>query len=208
MEPIIHLSPADAWNFFTKNRARLGEELVEIATNGRTNTSVYMTEEDGNPYLYVYQNDKKVYQEKCVSAFDAEKTLRSIYTKYMSHLEVVTGNHDEEDGDDDMPPCDDIDAMTDAEFQDMVNEREDVICRAFQDFVEVLTEDSLSAMEFSGLDDDNIYDVVDHIVEYLAIECGFRIRRPMTITDDDSELEVRTEYPYEEYDFSEDERHG
>lgn len=233
--PVIHIQPAEAWGFYVKNQKRLEEELVEIASNEETRTSVYITDEDGVPYLYVYRDDKKIFQSECFTIYTTERNLRMIYARYLTPLRVVVGGKaenkeddspyndafylaegnddsvpmpDADDEDNDLPPCSDIDAMSDAEFQDMVNEREDVIYAAVQDLIEVLTEDEASALEFCGEADDSIDTIIDHIVEYLAIKCGFRIRRPMTIIDDDSGMYVRTEYPYEEYDFSENELRG
>lgn len=224
MEPVIHIRPAEGWGYFVRNKTRLSEELVEIASNEATNTSVYMTEENGNPYLYVYRDDKKIFQSECTTIYETERNLRVVFATYITDLEVVgSSNEDEddseeaedntsvaeaEDDDGDTPPANsDLDAMSEKEFQSYINEREDVIFNAVSDLIAVLTEDSVSALEFDPSDDDCVDNIVNHIVEYLAIKCGFRIRRPMTIIEDDTGFEVRTEYPYEEYEFSESELH-
>lgn len=224
MEPVIHIRPAEGWGYFVRNKTRLSEELVEIASNEATNTSVYMTEENGNPYLYVYRDDKKIFQSECTTIYETERNLRVVFATYITDLEVVGSSNDDEDDseeaedntsvaeadddDDDTPPANsDIDAMSEKEFQSYINEREDVIFNAVSDLIAVLTEDSVSALEFDPSDDDCVDNIVNHIVEYLAIKCGFRIRRPMTIVEDDTGFEVRTEYPYEEYEFSESELH-
>lgn len=224
MEPVIHIRPAEGWGYFVRNKTRLSEELVEIASNEATNTSVYMTEENGNPYLYVYRDDKKIFQSECTTIYETERNLRVVFATYITELEVVGSSNDDEDDseeaedntsvaetdddDDDTPPANsDLDAMSDKEFQRYINEREDVIFNAVSDLIAVLTEDSVSALEFDPSDDDCVDNIVNHIVEYLAIKCGFRIRRPMTIIEDDTGFEVRTEYPYEEYEFSESELH-
>ena len=224
MEPVIHIRPAEGWGYFVRNKTRLSEELVEIASNEATNTSVYMTEENGNPYLYVYRDDKKIFQSECTTIYETERNLRVVFATYITDLEVVgSSNYDEDDSeeaedntsvaeadddDDDTPPANsDLDAMSEKEFQSYINEREDVIFNAVSDLIAVLTEDSVSALEFDPSDDDCVDNIVNHIVEYLAIKCGFRIRRPMTIIEDDTGFEVRTEYPYEEYEFSESELH-
>lgn len=224
MEPVIHIRPAEGWGYFVRNKTRLSEELVEIASNEATNTSVYMTEENGNPYLYVYRDDKKIFQSECTTIYETERNLRVVFATYITDLEVVGSSNDDEDDseeaedntsvaeadddDDDTPPANsDLDAMSEKEFQRYINEREDVIFNAVSDLIAVLTEDSVSALEFDQSDDDCVDNIVNHIVEYLAIKCGFRIRRPMTIIEDDTGFEVRTEYPYEEYEFSESELH-
>lgn len=225
MEPVIHIRPAEGWGYFVRNKTRLSEELVEIASNEATNTSVYMTEENGNPYLYVYRDDKKIFQSECTTIYETERNLRVVFATYITDLVVVCSNNDDEDDseeaedntsvaeaddddDDDTPPANShLDAMSEKEFQSYIKEREDVIFNAVSDLIAVLTEDSVSALEFDPSDDDCVDNIVNHIVEHLAIKCGFRIRRPMTIIEDDTGFEVRTEYPYEEYEFSESELH-
>lgn len=221
MAPVIHIQPVEGWGYFVKNKARLAEELVEIATNETTNTSVYMTEEDGKPYLYVYCNDRKVFQSACTTIYETERNLRVVYAQYIKELQVVgeasddkeeeaeakDASDDHDDHDDDTPPCSDLDAMSEEEFQSYISDREDAILSAVTDLISVLTEDSTGTLEFDSEDIITLDVIVDHIVEYLAIECGFRIRRPMTVLEDESGLHVRTEYPYEEFDFSEDELH-
>lgn len=224
MDPVIHIRPAEGWGYFVRNKTRLSEELVEIASNEATNTSVYMTEENGNPYLYVYRDDKKIFQSECTTIYETERNLRVVFATYITDLEVVGSSNDDkddseeaedntsvaeaDDDDDDTPPDNsDLDAMSEKEFQSYISEREDVIFNAVSDLIAVLTEDSVSALEFDPSDDDCVDNIVNHIVEYLAIKCGFRIRRPMTIIEDDTGFEVRTEYPYEEYEFSESELH-
>lgn len=224
MEPTIHIQPAEVWDYHKEERSRLEEELVEIASNEETKTSVYITDENGYPVFYVYRDDKKIFQSECCAAFEAERNLRVIYAQYLSRITVVgkeeksaaTADNgddsvdsvgaDHDDDDVDLPPCTDLDAMSDEEFEKYVSEREDVIIGAVCDLIDVLTEDATSAVEF-GMDDEEtcIEDVVDRIVEYLAIKCGFCIRRPMAVVDDDSGKTVRTEYPYEEFDFGDGE---
>lgn len=225
MEPVIHIRPVEGWGYFVRNKTRLSEELVEIASNEATNTSVYMTEENGNPYLYVYRDDKKIFQSECTTIYETERNLRVVFATYITDMKVVGSSNDDEDDseededntsvaevdddDDDTPPANsDLDAMSEEEFQSYIDEREDVIFNAVSDLIAVLTEDSVSALEFDPSDDDCVDNIVNHIVEYLAIKCGFRIRRPMTIIEDDTGFEVRTEYPYEEYELSESELHG
>lgn len=202
--PVIHIQPAAGWGYFAKNKARLSEELVEIATNEATKTSVYMTEENGDPYLYVYRDDKKIFQSACASSYETERNLRVVYAQF-----IKTGSEDivDEKTDDDCP-FSELDAISDEDFSIMVREREDVISSAVFALIGVLTEDDVSESELDTLDDDCIDDIIDHIVEYLAIDCGLRIRRPMEVIDDDTGFTVRTEYPYEEYDFSKEELHG
>lgn len=219
MQPEIHIQPVEAWTYYTANRKRLEEEMVEIASNEATNTSVYITDENGFPYLYVYRDDKKIFQSECHTQYEAERNLRVVYAQYINSLHVVdtseeeevgrfSGNanespEDEEDDAADTPPFDDLAAMTEEEWGTYCDEREDVIHDAVLSLIDILTEDETSSLELGSEDDDSFNTVVDKIVEYLAIKCGFRIRRPMEIVDDDSGELVRSDYPYEDYDFGE-----
>ena len=212
-QPVIHIQPVELWTYYEENRLRLCDELVEIASNEDTKTSVYVTDEDNHPYLYVYRDDKKIFESKCYSQYMAERNLREIYASYLAPLKVVGGGTaakeeetevpDDDDEDADTPPFDDLAAMTEEEWDTYCDEREGVIRDAVLSLIDILTEDETSSLELSAEDDDSFDTVVDKIVEYLAIKCGFRIRRPMEIVDDDSGELVRSDYPYEDYDFGE-----
>ena len=211
-QPVIHIQPVELWTYYEENRLRLYDELVEIASNEDTKTSVYVTDEDNHPYLYVYRDDKKIFESKCWTQYVAERNLRELYASYLAPLKIVGGSAakeeetevpDDEDEDVDTPPFDDLAAMTEEEWGTYCDEREDVIHDAVLSLIDILTEDETSSLELSSEDDDSFNTVVDKIVEYLAIKCGFRVRRPMEVVDDDTGLLVRTDYPYEEYDFGE-----
>lgn len=211
-QPVIHIQPVELWTYYEENRLRLYDELVEIASNEDTKTSVYVTDEDNHPYLYVYRDDKKIFESKCWTQYVAERNLREIYASYLAPLKIVGGSAakeeetevpDDEDEDVDTPPFDDLAAMTEEEWGTYCDEREDVIHDAVLSLIDILTEDETSSLELSSEDDDSFNTVVDKIVEYLAIKCGFRVRRPMEVVDDDTGLLVRTDYPYEECDFGE-----
>lgn len=193
----IHLEPANVWEYFRRHKERLEEEMVEIAENDDTGVAIYLTEDDDLPQYVVFKNDKEQYREMCVNGSDAEQTLKKIFMQYLVPLVIPVD-------DDDVPV--DENAMR-SDFEDQIDEREDVILDAFQDFIEVLTEDKIGALDF-GKDGEELDKIINHIVQYLAVDCGFRIRRPMILYDEDLKKEVCSEYPYEEYDFSEDEVNG
>lgn len=196
----VYLKPDQVWEFFKRNKERLEEEMVEIATNDDTKTAIYLTEEEDHPAIKVYRNDIEQYSEGCVSLPDCEKSMKRIYAKYLTPLRVVVSETSDEDDD-----ADTDDELSRAEFEDEIEAREEVIYQAFRDFIDVLTEDNISSLEFTDKDDDSVDHIIDHVIRYLAVECGFRIRRPMILYDEDKKQEVCTEYPYEEYDFDDDE---
>lgn len=211
MSRVIHVQPEFGYKYFTQNTERLAEELVEIASDSKSDTSVYMTEENGDLLLYVYQKDKRVFQRNCRNSYEARVGMQDIYERYLPVVQAVEAtdgadqSQDIDDEGDESEMKTDLDAMSDEEFEKYMEEREAVIAAAVYDMIEVLTEDSIGALEVDQADDGCLDNIVDHIVEHLAIKCGLRIRRPMVVSDDDSGKFVRTEYPYEEYDFSEEE---
>lgn len=201
----IHLQPAEAWDFFKEHKVRLATELMEIATNDATKVAVFITEEDDKPYLYVYRDDKKVFESACQTAYETERNLRIILATYVKGEPIpadldkntTTSAAVDDDDDPDTPPfTDDIEAMTLEEFNEYADEREGVIICAIMSMIETLTEDDEGVIE-----DESLADIVDDIVEYLAIKHGLRIRRPMIVYDETAKKDVRTEYPYNEYEF-------
>lgn len=210
----VNMKPEQLWPCFHNRIDRFMEEMVEIACNEETNTVIFLTEENMYPYIYVYRNDKRVYQEIITNEEDAEKTLLKIYMKWLYPIMVVVDAEDGEDADgeepDDTPPFewDASDPEHYEMFMEEASERERVIRNAFEDLLAVLTEDAMVAAEMFGDDSDQSDHIIDHIVQYLAIDCGVRIRRPMVIFDEDEGEEVLSEYPYNDYKFSEEELNG
>lgn len=201
----IGLKPNQVWDFYNKNVARLSDEMVSIAKNDHTGYEIFLTEEESVPMISVYKDDKLVYEEGAVSEADTEKTVREIYQKYLLPLVAVVSKEPkkeetttEEDGGE---PSEE--EMTRMDQEDQIYEREDAIYLAFQDFLQVLAEDDYSIKD-TFQEEAEVNEIIDHIVEFLAIDHGIRIRRPMFIQDTDTGLEEFSEYPYEEYDFRED----
>ena len=168
-QPVIHIQPVELWTYYEENRLRLYDELVEIASNEDTKTSVYVTDEDNHPYLYVYRDDKKIFESKCWTQYVAERNLREIYASYLAPLKIVGGSAakeeetevpDDEDEDVDTPPFDDLAAMTEEEWGTYCDEREDVIHDAVLSLIDILTEDETSSLELSSEDDDSFNTVV------------------------------------------------
>ena len=199
----IGLKPNQVWDFYNKNVARLSDEMVSIAKNDHTGYEIFLTEEEGVPMISVYKDDKLVYEEGAVSEADTEKTVREIYQKYLLPLVAVVSKEPkkeataEEDGEEASD-----EEMTRLDQEDQVYEREDAIYLAFQDFLQVLAEDDYSIKD-TFQEDAEVNEIIDHIVEFLAVDHGIRIRRPMFIVDEDTGIEEFSEYPYEEYDFRE-----
>lgn len=192
MSAKIHVKPEDVWKFFNRNALQLAEEMVSIAENEDTGTNVYLTEDDDTPQLVVTDNsDKVVHEEYLVSQRDAEHSTKKIYEKYMVPIDA---SDDEADDDE----------VTRSDMEDAIYEREDEILMAFEDFLEVLMEEDRDVL-YDGYHDKQFDELLNKVVRLIATEFGIRVRRPMFLVDEATGLEVYAEYPYEEYDFDDDE---
>lgn len=188
----IHVKPEDVWKFYNRNASQLAEEMVSIAENEDTGTNVYLTEDNDSPQLVVTDNnDKVVHEEYLVSHRDAEHSAKKIYEKYMVPIDVGGDEEDDEE-------------ITRSDMEDAIYEREDEILMAFEDFLEVLMEADRDIL-YDGYHDKQFDDLLNKVVRTIAVDAGIRVRRPMFLVDERTGLEVYTEYPYEEYDFDDDE---
>lgn len=197
------LKPEEVWKFYNDNASRMAKDLVCIAHSDSAGYEIFITEEDGIPCVIVYRGTLQVYEEGMVSAADAESTIRNVYKTYLipgtAQQSAKSADSPEEDDKDIQEPEDDTDTRLDQE--DQIYEREDAIYLAFGEFLNVLTEDDRLCTDIFP-DDSAVDTAINCILEYLAVDHGIRIRRPMFIQDMDTGVEVFSEYPYEEYDFS------
>ena len=193
MSTTIHVKPEEVWSFYQKNAEQLAEQMVSIAENEDTGMNVYLTEDSDSPQLVVTDNnDKVVHEEYLVSQRDAEHSAKKIYEKYVVPIDA---GGDEEDNDEE---------ITRSDMEDAIYEREDEILMAFEDFLEVLMEENRDTI-YDGYHDKQFDDLLNKVVRTIAVDSGVRVRRPMFLIDERTGLEVYTEYPYEEYDFDDEE---
>jgi hypothetical protein len=194
MSAKIHVKPEDVWKFYNRNAEQLAEEMVSIAENEDTGMNVYLTEDSDTPQLVVTDNnDKVVHEEYLVSSRDAEHSAKKIYEKYIVPIDTTTVSDDEDD-----------EEITRSDMEDAIYEREDEILMAFEDFLEVLMEENRDTI-YDGYHDKQFDDLLNKVVRTIAVDSGVRVRRPMFLIDERTGLEVYTEYPYEEYDFDDEE---
>lgn len=192
----VMLTPDAAWKFYNENKIRCSKELIEIATNRETNTVVYLTEEQGKPYVVVERNEEEVYSESCVSEPDMEDTLRNVYLKWLPKPELKVHTKSAYDASNPL----DMEV-----FREIADERNEELRNAFQDFICVVTgNDPYFADAYAVLSDDPD-EIMDRVLEFIGSECGVSVYRPMVVFDEDAGCEVCTEYPYDEYVFGEDE---
>ena len=192
----IYVPAEDVWAFFQSNTARLKEEMVAIAENEDTKYTVYLTEDKGYPSLSVCKGDSKAeYQEGAISEDDCTNTARKCYVRYLFPVMV---NNEKGFPKSSFEEPDDLEDLTEQDRQDNVYVREDELRFAMCDFLKValnLDCDPVEIMSECGAA--LVDDVLDAILEYIGIEHGLEVYRPMFLIDEESGEETYTEYPYD-----------
>lgn len=204
----IYVAANTAWSFFQNNKDRLSKEMVIIAENTDTQYAVYLTEDNSLPLLSVCKGDAKPEYEECVpTETGCNEAAKRLYTQYLFPVMIVdekkcpSGTQEEPED------------LTRQDMEDAQYEREDELALALCDFLSVVLQESeddspeIADAYGAGF----ISDVLDHFLEYLALEQCLPIYRPMIITDEETGCEVYTEFPYEDdagYPVDEDEFSG
>jgi len=192
----IYVAAEDVWSFFQGNTARLKKEMVAIAENEDTEYAVYLTEDKGYPSFSVCKGDSKPeYQEGAISEHDCTETAKRCYVRYLCPVVV---NNEKGFPKSSFEEPDEPEGLTEQDKQDNVYVREDELRFAMCDFLKValnLDCDPVEIMSDCGAP--LVDDVLDAILEYIGIEHGLEVYRPMFLIDEDSGDEVYTEYPYD-----------
>lgn len=212
----INLKPENSWGFFSKNRNKLSDSQIEIASNTATNTSICLTEEGGFPVFNVYRESEKIYDEPAVQA-DCLSTLRNIYIRYLFPL-VVDTKKEQNKGSEPTPkytfssPEEEdesyiasggtimrsVGAHGPSDVEDEVYEREDKLEMAVYDALTTFVSGDIEAMLGQGFED-ILKDMVDDVCESLATLYGISVYRPTWVeSEDDDQTLILKEYPYDE----------
>lgn len=199
----IHLQPADAWQFYQKNKKRLAGEMVIVAENDDTGYSVCMTEEEVAtnarvPYFNVYREEEKVYAEGAISEKDCVKTLRDIYLKYLFPVVEVSKPKKEES-----PPKDDFGQEYDPfveekeqEFEDIIYQRDDALFHAMSDFLQVVLNCSDHDELVKEYTAEMISEAVEDFCNYMADIHLISVYHPRWEKNDETGEDYFEEYPH------------
>ncbi len=192
----IYVEPDDTWDFFDDNLYRLKEEMVLIAENEETEYSVFITENNGNPLFSVCKGDAAPeYEAESSDEIDCVNTAEVLYMQYLYPVVVVDGHSIQLDD------IDDESATRRQELEDGQYEREDELTMALCEFLEIVLQGDFCFEESCDLK--MVEDTLDYILKYLTKNWNFSIYRPMFI-DDGNGGEVYSEFPYDEFNFSEE----
>lgn len=175
----ISLQPGAVWAYSREHRKQLVDSLVSIASTADGSCEIFLTIEEDSTMIYVYRNGELAYEEAIVSDDDATATVGKLYVRFLAKAA----------GEDPEP---EIPRET---LEDDIYEREDELCSAMEDFLNVAVEGFFDA--YFGYDADISQEIVDCVCRHLAEEYGVSVRWPrFEIGKDGSETYV--EFPYED----------
>jgi len=184
------LIPAEnVWDYYNSHMSELKTHMYELAENPEYGVVIYITDDGGLPTVIVNADENEVYSEAAVSQRDLMTTVKKIYDDYLTEKAIGLLTEPE-------------DGPTMFDLEDEIEERETEIDDALEMFLDVVLDSSSAAcMLLPGRED---FDAIkEHFLEYLAIDQGLPVRRPMFLTDDDG-ADFFEEFPYEHMIFDDE----
>lgn len=197
----VYVPANELWGFYTQNKKRCQEEMVLIAENTATSYAVYMTDDDGTLMLSVCKGEKEPeHEEYVMNDADCEASAKRLFMRYLVPFTVIDGKAVVSNG-----PVLDEDgfSLSRQDMEDEMYEREDALDLAIKDFLAVVFQEDDGETVAAEHGEDFIQEVLHHILEYLTNEHCIQIYRPMFFRDDDTGSEIYSQFPYDEYTFSE-----
>lgn len=203
--PDIYLEAKDVWEYANKNRTELSKKMALIAENEERGYQIYLTiEEHGYPFISVFytaDDETPVEEEPVVTAVDCQNAVERLYRKYLyTPQKIITG------GDEDMIPTlskseeEIMTALSRAEAEDEIEDRENALYGAFMDFMSVVLEVDMGEMAGVPEVENDLNEMMDRFLEMVNNDYGISVRRPMLLVEsggNDGE-EFFAEYPYDE----------
>lgn len=183
---MILVEPENMYEFFLEHRPELSEESILVAADEVYGIEIFLEAQGGHPALTVMIEDNPEYTEMCVGEPDLRYTASRIYDEYLyNYVNNYACMCLEEEKDNE--------AIAGEDMFERELDLEDAMCA----FLEVaLANSGVSSL---SLTDDEIQDITDHILEYIARRHQIDIYRPMFLeTDDGGEYH---EFPYEFIEF-------
>lgn len=200
----IYVPANELWGFYEQNKKRCQDEMVLVAENTNTNYAVYMTDDDGTLMFSVCRGeDAPEYEEYVMDSDDCEVSAKKLFLRYLVPFTVVDGKA-VISGDSTDDPDEDDASLSRQDMEDEIYRRDDELDIAIKEFLAVVLEEKDGESVALEHGEGFVSEVLHHILEYLTNEHCIQIYRPMFFSDDDTGCEVYSEFPYEEYTFSND----
>ena len=175
MASSIFVKPEDVYDYFEDYIKEYGTDANSevIAEDLDNDVSILLTESfDGSPFFEVWSEGDCIFDATALSAEECEELALMIYMNYIDdyYVQILHENTEEVEND--------IGIRNNEEELDLaVEEFLSVVCPQF------------------GYNEDELEDIKDHFLEYLARKYDCEIHRPMYLEDENGE-DFYTEYPY------------
>lgn len=199
----VYVPTNELWGFYIQNKERCQDEMVLIAENTETGYAVYMTDDDGTLMFSVCKGDNEPeYEEYVMDDADCEASAKKLFIRYLVPFTVIdgkavlSGSTTEDSLDEEL-------SLSRQDMEDEMYEREDELDFAIKDFLAAVLQEPNGDAVATEYGEDFIQEVLHYILEYLTNDHCIKIFRPMFFRDDDSGSEIYSQFPYEEYTFSE-----
>lgn len=200
MEGEIFVTPEEMWSYFQEKKDVLQSgNMIGIASNELAGIEVFLECDNGHPLFSVYIDDEFEYSEMAMDEVDCRYTVGRIYDDYIRNyirnyigkeLDEIVEDVEEEE----------IPAST-ATIEDEIYERDVELDDALIDFLNVVLEKS--TYSFLSFSDDELQDMKDHFLEYIARKYDIDIYRPMYLEGENGTEEF-FEYPYGEISYEDE----
>lgn len=176
----IYCDVDQVWDMFEEQGIELGDdEFIKLAEWENEEVEVHMLNSSGILLFEVYEEGDLVREDFVLSKEDAECTLREIYEEFFA-MEYDSEDEEEEG------------YLFSEEENEEIAAREASLTDAVFNFLEeVCPEESAELFNM-----EEIEDIKDHFLEYLARKYSMDIYRPMVLEDENGE-EFYTDYPYD-----------
>ncbi len=189
----IYYEPAELWDLYNKNKDELVTKTRVIAENPDFDVMVFLTSEQRGkfilPNILVWEDCAEIYNECAVGEDDLISTAESIYAKYLDDDAILKRHFGEDDAD-----ADEDKEENEQELE--IDRRESELYDAAEDFLYTVTGGQLEKIAGFSETDKIIGDLINRTCEWLSMEHGISVFRPMMLEDEDGE-EFYDEYPYD-----------
>ena len=192
----VEYEPNEVWALFEDNRnEKLLTTMIRIAENPEFEVEIYLGGETSPqgilPHIVVLMENEEYYSESAVDEKDCERTVTKIYHNYLDSSYIINS----------ILENDEPDKITGYEY-DMIDEAESENLDLMQGFIEDLTGAPIEHFVDCNEAEKLVEDLLNRVCEYLYLEWGISVWRPMILEDDKGEF--FSEYPYADMIFDDD----
>jgi hypothetical protein len=193
---IIAYEPNEVWALFEDNRSeKLLTTMIRIAENPEFDIEICLSGKASQqgilPHIVVLMENEEYYSESAVDEKDCERTVTKIYHNYLDSSYII--NNMLENGKDD--------EISGAVY-DLIDETESTNLDLTQGYVEDLIGAPIEQFVDGKEVEQMLEDLLNRVCEYLYLEWGISVWRPMVLEDDKGDF--FSEYPYADMIFDDD----